>query len=47
MPMKNKQGYRLEIIEEKEQWNDFIYENDFSFYSFLQSWEWGEVQKDL
>ena len=45
--MENKQEFTLKNIENKKDWNSFVNENDFSFYSFLQSWEWWEVQKDL
>jgi len=38
--MENKQEFTLKNIENKKDWNSFVNENDFSFYSFLQSWEW-------
>lgn len=37
----------IQEIQEKETWNSFIETSDIEFYSFLQSWEWGEVQKSL
>ena len=36
--------YKLKEILEKNTWNNFIIESDFKFYSFLQSWQWGEFQ---
>ncbi|MDD3645956.1 MAG: peptidoglycan bridge formation glycyltransferase FemA/FemB family protein [Candidatus Gracilibacteria bacterium] len=36
--------YKLKIVTNKDTWNNFITESDFEFYSFLQSWEWGEFQ---
>ena len=39
--------YSFGIISEKNAWNSFITEWDFPFYTFLQSWEWWEVQKEL
>ena len=35
--------YSLHPITDKSVWNDFIVSH-FSFYSFLDSWEWGEFQ---
>ena len=37
--------YKLKEITDKKSWNIFVGKNKFSFYSFLQSWEWWEVQK--
>ena len=37
--------YKLSEITDKKLWNDFIIESDFEFYSFLQSWQWWEIQK--
>lgn len=37
--------YILKKIKDKEKWNDFIINSDFEFFSFLQSWEWWELQK--
>ena len=39
--------YKLKEITKKNIWNSFIIKSDFEFYSFLQSWEWWEVQKKL
>jgi hypothetical protein len=36
--------YKLKEITSKDTWNNFIIESDFGFYSFLQSWQWGEFQ---
>lgn len=36
--------YKLEIIEDKEIWNDFIINSNLEFYSFLSSWEWWEFK---
>ncbi len=36
--------FRLEIINDKKKWNDFIVKGDLGFYSFLSSWEWGEFK---
>jgi hypothetical protein len=36
---------QLKIITKKNIWNDFIYGNEFEFYSFLSSWEWTELQE--
>ena len=36
--------HTLKIITSKEVWNNFIFENEFNFYSFLCSWEWSEIQ---
>jgi len=33
--------YNLKEITKKDDWNNFII-NNFDFYSFLNSWEWGE-----
>jgi hypothetical protein len=37
--------YYLKEIDNKEKWNNFIISSDFEFYSFLQSWEWGDFQQ--
>ncbi|MDP2090844.1 MAG: peptidoglycan bridge formation glycyltransferase FemA/FemB family protein [Candidatus Gracilibacteria bacterium] len=37
--------YKLKEILIKETWDSFIIKSDFEFYSFLQSWEWGEFQE--
>lgn len=37
--------YNLKPINNKNTWNDFIIKWDFSFYSFVDSWEWGEFHK--
>lgn len=39
--------YKVREINNKETWDNFIINNDFKFYTFLQSWSWWEVQKDL
>jgi len=31
--------FKLEIINHKKTWNDFIIESDLDFYSFVDSWE--------
>ncbi len=36
--------YSLKEISDKKKWNDFIIKSNFSFYSFLQSWQWWEFQ---
>jgi len=36
---------KLIEIDKKDKWNNFIFNNEFNFYSFLQSWEWWEIQK--
>ena len=38
---------QLKIITNKKEWNDFIFQNEFEFYSFLASWEWTEIQESL
>lgn len=38
---------KIQEITDKELWNNFIINLDFEFYSFLQSWQWGEIQQDL
>jgi len=35
---------KMEFIDDKRQWNDLVLKNNGSF---LQSWEWGELQKKL
>jgi len=37
--------YKLKEISDKNTWNNFIFKNDFDFYSFLASWEWTEFQE--
>lgn len=37
--------YKLKEILVKEDWDKFIIEWDFEFYSFLNSWEWWEFQE--
>ncbi len=37
--------YKLIEILDKHTWNNFIIDSDFEFYSFLQSWQWGEFQE--
>jgi len=37
----------LREITAQKIWNQFIIQNDFEFYSFLSSWEWGEFKKSL
>ncbi len=37
--------YNLTKITDKNTWNNFVLENNFEFYSFLSSWEWGEFQE--
>lgn len=37
--------YKLEEILSKEIWDNFIINNSFNFYSFLESWEWWEFQE--
>lgn len=39
--------YKLTEIIDKKIWNSFIVDSDFEFYSFLQSWQWWEIQKDI
>ena len=36
--------YELKEIISKKTWNTFIIESNFEFYSFLQSWQWWEIQ---
>lgn len=36
--------YKLKEILKKDVWNNFIINWNLSFYSFLQSWEWWELQ---
>jgi len=36
---------KLINIKNNKTWNEFIISSNFEFYSFLQSWEWWEVQK--
>ncbi|MDD3120548.1 MAG: peptidoglycan bridge formation glycyltransferase FemA/FemB family protein [Candidatus Gracilibacteria bacterium] len=36
--------FHLEEIKNKNYWNDFVV-NNFEFYSFLDSWEWGEMNE--
>lgn len=36
--------YNLKEATNKQNWNNFII-NNFEFYSFLDSWEWGEFNK--
>ena len=38
---------KLKIIDNKNTWNGFIENNDFEFYTFLSSWEWGEFKKSF
>jgi len=37
--------YKLQKITDKKTWNNFIFENEFDFYSFLASWEWWDFQE--
>lgn len=37
-------NYFIKSFTDSQEWNDFII-NNFSFYSFLDSWEWWEFQK--
>jgi hypothetical protein len=37
--------YKLKEITSKETWNDFVFKNNFDFYSFLCSWEWTLFQE--
>ena len=37
----------LKEIDNKELWNKFIINLNPEFYSFLQSWEWWELQEKL
>lgn len=39
--------YKIQEITEKKIWDWFIISSDFKFYTFLQSWSWGEIQIDL
>ncbi len=36
--------YKLNLITNKNIWNDFIINSGFKFYSFVNSWEWWELQ---
>lgn len=36
--------YKLQEIQDKDPWNNFIIDSHFEFYSFLQSWQWWEIQ---
>ena len=36
--------YKIEIIKDKNIWDNFLTENNFDFMSFLSSWEWWEFQ---
>jgi len=40
-----KKMYKLKQITNKDTWNNFIFENEFDFYSFLASWQWWDFQK--
>ncbi len=37
--------YKLKKITNKNTWNNFIFNNQFEFFSFLCSWEWTEFQE--
>lgn len=39
--------YKLIDINKKKDFNDFVENLNLEFYSFLQSWEWWEVQEKL
>ena len=39
--------YILKEITDKDTWNQFIIESEFEFYSFLQSFEWGQIQEKI
>jgi len=39
--------YKIKEIKNKDDWNNFVLENDFEFYSFLSSWQWWELQSLL
>ena len=39
--------YSFKEIDNAWEWNNFIIQWNFDFYTFLQSWEWGELQKEL
>lgn len=39
--------YKIKEIKNKDNWNNFVLENDFEFYSFLSSWQWWELQSLL
>ncbi|MDQ7023537.1 MAG: peptidoglycan bridge formation glycyltransferase FemA/FemB family protein [Candidatus Gracilibacteria bacterium] len=41
----NALGVQLKIITDKKEWNCFIEQNQFEFYSFLCSWEWTLMQE--
>jgi hypothetical protein len=36
--------YKVKEITDKNIWNDFVFENEFEFYSFLCSWQWADLQ---
>jgi hypothetical protein len=36
--------FTIKEITDKHTWNNFVFENEFEFYSFLCSWEWGDLQ---
>ncbi|MDR0771687.1 MAG: hypothetical protein LBF15_01070 [Candidatus Peribacteria bacterium] len=36
--------YKLKEITDKNIWNDFVFGNEFEFYSFLCSWQWADLQ---
>lgn len=38
--------YKIIEIKTKEKWNNFIFENEFNFYSFLCSWQWLKLQEN-
>lgn len=43
--IKKYKMYDLKIIKDKEIWDNFIIDSDFEFYSFVDSWQWGEFNK--
>lgn len=39
--------FKIKEITEQKMWSDFLDHTYKGFYPFFQSWEWGEVQKEL
>lgn len=38
---------KIQKIEDKKTWEDFLFLSKIDFYPLFQSWNWGEVQKKL
>lgn len=39
--------FKIEEIYNKDIWNKFLQKKEICFFPFFQSWNWGEVQKEL